>query len=102
MKRYARGEANLRSADATEATLNFHVRPVLGEVVLYDLTRRQVNELLNNIADNRGLVIADRVRAYLDGVLKWWRARDDLFVTMPIVPRMSKSKARDTRACSST
>jgi integrase len=85
---------NLRSADEVERALRVYVRPRLGSRSIYDLRRRDIVELLDDIEDNNGPVMCDRVLAHLRKAFNWQAARDDEF-TPPVVKGMARSKARE-------
>jgi integrase len=87
--RHVRGK--LRSANEIERTLNVYVRPRLGEKSIYNLKRSDIVELLDQIEDKNGPVMADRTLAYVRKAFNWQAARDDSF-TPPIVRGMARTK----------
>jgi integrase len=86
----------LRSADKVARYLDRHIRPAIGETVIYDLGRSDVAAMLTKIATTAP-VQANRVRAHLNAALNWWRDRDDKFVTMPVPGKklLGKEESRD-------
>jgi integrase len=70
------------------------VRPRLGNRSIYELRRRDIVELLDDVEDRGGPVMADSVLAYLRRALNWQAARDDEFFS-PIVRGMAKTKPRE-------
>ena len=92
LERYARKQ--LRSAAEIERTFDRLVRPRIGSRSVYDLSRRDVVEMLDAIEDNNGPVMADRTKAYLSKALNWWAVRDDKF-TPPLVRGMARTKAKE-------
>jgi integrase len=94
--RYVRPK--LRGAVAIESAFNKHVRPAIGKIVVYDLTRRHLAEMLDHVEDKAGPVMADRTRAYFRKALVWWSERDEEFlfskVFVKVAPR-STSESRD-------
>jgi integrase len=87
-------EKALRSADEIERIFRATVRPVLGRRSIYDLRRRNITGLLDQIEDERGPTAADKALAYLRKCFRWHAARDDRFVP-PIVPGMARTKPRE-------
>jgi integrase len=85
---------NLRSADEIERAFRVYVRPRLGNKSIYDLRRRDIVELLDDIEDNNGPVMCDRVLAHLRKALNWQASRDDEF-TPPIVKGMARTKPKE-------
>jgi integrase len=93
--RYVRhSDRPLRTADEIERAFDVYVRPRIGKLSTYDLTRRHMVELLDQIEDQNGPVMADRVLAYLRKCFRWQMTRDDRFVS-PIVPGMSRTKPKE-------
>ena len=95
LDRYARPK--LRSADEIERCFRVYVRPKIGTRSIYDLTRRDVVELLDAIEDSGAPVMADRTLAHLRSALNWYATRDDKFAP-PIVRGMSRAKPAAERA----
>jgi integrase len=83
--------AKLRSANEIERTFNVYVRPRLGSKSIYDLKRSDTVELLDQIEDKNGPVMADRTLAYIRKAFNWQATRDDSF-TPPIVRGMARTK----------
>lgn len=96
VEKYAKPK--LRSADAIAKTFDRHVRPEIGGVVIYDVTRKNIADMLDKVTEGAGPVAADRTLAHLRSAFNWWRIRDDHFITQPIVKGMNqvtiKSRAR--------
>ena len=82
---------NLRSAGEVERVFRNYVRPRIGSRSVYDLRRRDIIDMLDNVADSNGPVQADRVLAHLRKAFNWQAARDDTFVP-PIVRGMARTK----------
>ena len=95
LDRYAKPK--LRSADEIERCFRVYVRPKIGTKSIYDLTRREVVELLDAIEDSGAPVMADRTLAHLRSALNWHATRDDKFAP-PIVRGMSRAKPAAERA----
>jgi integrase len=94
VERYVKKEAELRIADEIERTFERLVKPRIGKVGIYDLKRSQVVDMLDDIADQNGPVMADRVLAFSRKAFNWYAARDDDFAP-PIVKGMSRTKTRE-------
>jgi integrase len=69
---------NLRSAKQAERRLRSRVIPVIGNVRLADVHRRDVNRVLDPIIDRGCPIEANRVFAAVHAVLRWAVARGDL------------------------
>ena len=93
LARYVRAQ-DLRTADEIERTFKVYVRPPLGNKSVYDLRRRDVVELLDQIEDNNGAAMADRTLACLRKAFNWHATRDDQF-SPPIVGGMARTKPRE-------
>lgn len=90
----ARYVKNLRSAKSVIRSFEMHVRPRIGKRSIYELTRREIVEMLDHIADNSGRVMADRVLAHVRKAFNWQATRDDNFMP-PIVRGMARTKPKD-------
>src|SRR5262249_25154778 len=95
MKRYVR-KNGLRSADEIERTFGRLVVPRIGSKPVHMVKRSEITEMLNQIEDQHGPVMADRVLAYVRKGLRWFavdggEGSDDF--KSPIVPGMRRSDA---------
>jgi integrase len=102
MARYARakgkdGQEKLRGADAIESAFNRLVKPRVGNKGIYELTRRDVAEMLDKIEDHSGPVMADRTRAYFRKALGWYAERDDKFNLGAAIVRVEPRSAGAAR-----
>jgi integrase len=95
LERYV-GKQGLRSAKTIESAFDRLVRPHIGAKSIYEVTRRDVVELLDAAEDTSGPVMADRTLAYLRKALNWWATRDEKFAP-PIVKGMSRTKPNERR-----
>lgn len=84
----------LRSAKNVERTLERLVKPRLGALGIYELRRSHIMDALDEIADENGLVMADRTLSNLRKCLNWWAIRDDDF-NSPIVRGMARIKPKE-------
>jgi len=86
----------LRSKPEIERILSKYVYPKWKDRPFLEIRRREVNDLLDQLADNHGRAQADATLAIIRGVMAWHQARDEHFVS-PIVRgmRRDKPKARD-------
>jgi integrase len=90
----ARHAKNLRSGDQVERAFDVYVRPRIGGKSIYDLKRRDVVEMLDEIEDENGPVMADRVLACVRKAFNWQATRDDQF-SPPIVKGMARTKPKE-------
>lgn len=94
IERYVEKEAQLRSGDQIKATFDRLVKPAIGRHGIYDLRRSHVVDMLDDIADESGPVMADRTLAYVRKAFNWYATRDDDFQP-PIVKGMSRTKPKE-------
>jgi integrase len=92
IERYAK--PNLRSADQYESTFDRLVKPDIGDYSVYELKRSHIVDMLDDIDDESGPVMADRTLAYLRKALNWYASRDDEF-NSPIVKGMARTKTKE-------
>jgi len=90
----ARHGKTLRSAGEYGRVFEQNVKPAIGAVDIYALRRSQIAEMLDDIEDNHGAVMADRCLAYTRSAFNWYATRDDDF-NSPIVRRMARTKPRE-------
>lgn len=86
----------LRSLKGITGAFDRHVRPDIGTMSIYDLRRSHIGDMLDEIEDNAGPVMADRTLAYLRRAFNWQATRDDDFQP-PIVKGMTKTKPGERR-----
>jgi integrase len=96
IERYARKDAKLRTADQIASTFERLVKPEIGDYGIYEIRRSHIADMLDEIADESGPVMADRTLAYFRKACNWYAARDDEF-NSPIVRGMSRN-ATESRA----
>ena len=84
----------LRSADEYESAFNRLVKPRIGKLSVYEVRRSHVTEMLDEIEDSNGPVMADRTLAYLRKAFNWYAARDDEF-NVPVVRGMARIKPKE-------
>lgn len=94
MKRYARGDRKLRSADEIEGIFKRLVKPAIGSKSLGDITRKQITKMLDDIADKHGPVMADRTLAHVRRAFAWQMVRDESFRS-PIIRGMARTKPKE-------
>jgi len=92
--RYVEKEAKLRSAGYIKRAFEQLTKPRIGKIGIYELRRSDVAQMLDKIADERGLVMADQTLAYLRKAFNWYAGKDDEFRS-PIVRGMSRTKPRE-------
>jgi integrase len=93
MIRYVRGQ-KLRSADEIERAFKVYIRPRIGDRSIYDLGRNEIVKMLDEIEDENGPVMADRVLAYVRKCFNWHSARDERFRS-PVVIGMARTKPKE-------
>ena len=93
---YRRHLSKLKSGEAARAQFRRHVLPQWGERDVHEITKRDVIELLDGIADSGRAVTANRVRAYLSAFFAWCVDRD-VIASNPVrgVRPATKETARD-------
>ncbi len=69
---------NLRSADAIERRFNKNVLPIIGELALADLHRREVSRVIDPILARRSPVESARCFEDIRAVFRWGVSRGDL------------------------
>jgi integrase len=85
-------EANkLRSAPEIKRILNTYVYPRWKDRRFLEIGRREVNKLLDEVADDHGPSQADATLAIIRSVMIWQQGRTDHYVC-PIVRAMRKNK----------
>jgi integrase len=97
VERYVKKEAKLRTADQIEATFDRLVKPRIGKKGIYALRRSDVVDMLDEIEDESGPVMADRTLALVRKAFNWWATRDDEFQP-PIVKGMARTKPKERAA----
>ncbi len=83
-----------RSHDETKRILDRYVLPKWRAKPIRDIRRLDVVELLDGVAENNGLVQADRVLATVRKLFHWFEARDDTFRS-PVVKGMARTKPKE-------
>jgi integrase len=89
----AREGGKLRSAPRRKADLERLIYPALGNQQVEDIKRSDINNLLDNIEDRNGAVMADQARRLLARVFNWHAARSDEFRS-PMVRGMTRAMDR--------
>jgi len=88
--------SGLKSGDMVRRELDRFVVAQWGERDIHDITRRDVIDLLDGIADSGRVVTANRVRAYLSKFLNWAVERDILPMSPATgVKPVAKETSRD-------
>jgi integrase len=83
-----------RSWKETERVFKVYLNPIIGGRDVLTIKRSEIVKILDDVADNRGLVIADRVLATVRKLFNWYAARDDDFRS-PIVAGLAKTKPKE-------
>ncbi len=85
-----------RSVDKVARVFDVHVRPAIGSVVIHDLERGQVADMLKKIAAQFPQA-ARGVRANLNAAFEWHREQDSRFnqIVMPSMKSIAKPTRRE-------
>jgi integrase len=94
VERYVEKEAKLRTGHPIKRALDQLVKPSIGKIGIYELRRFDVAKMLDKVADERGLVMADKTLAWLRKAFNWYAGKDDKF-NSPIVKGMARTKPRE-------
>ncbi|WP_054301039.1 site-specific integrase [Gemmobacter sp. LW-1] len=88
--------SSLKSGRVVRRELDRHVVSEWGERDIHEITKRDVIDLLDGIADSGRVVTANRVRAYLNKFLNWVVERDILPLSPATgVKPVAKESSRD-------
>jgi integrase len=94
VERYVEKEAKLRTAYPIKRAFDQLVKPSIGKIGVYELRRSDVARMLDKVADESGLVMADKTLAWLRKAFNWYAGKDDKF-NSPIVKGMSRTRPRE-------
>jgi integrase len=86
----------LKSADTVISAFRRSVRPAIGNVLIYDVKREDIIDLLDDVEEENGPVQADRTLAYIRKAFNWYMIRDTKFVS-PIIKGMNRTDASERR-----
>jgi integrase len=84
---HARSKVKAKGRKLSARYFERFVRPAFGDVVIYDLGREPVFDMLSHVAHKVSNVTADAVLIALRGAFNYWRDVDPKFVTTPIVSK---------------
>ncbi len=88
--------SGLKSGATVKRELDRHVKTEWGDRDIHDLTRRDVIDLLDAIADSGRVVTANRVRAYVSKFFNWCVERDVIDASPATgVKPVAKEKSRE-------
>jgi integrase len=87
---FRRDGAGLRTKDWAEKGLERLAYPKIGDRNVAEIRRSDIVRLLDEVADERGRVMADRLLATIRRILNWHATRSDDYVS-PIVRGMGKN-----------
>ena len=91
--------AKFRTARQVTSIFDRLVRPALGDKLMGDIRRGDVVDLIDEVEDGSGPVMADRMAAYLRTMFYWHAERDEDFIPplIKVKPRAgsTRSRARD-------
>ncbi len=92
---------NTRTAGERRKTFERLVYPKFGKRPIHEITRSDINDLLDRIADGSGAPMASHTLAYLRQVFNWHAARVDGFHP-PVVRGMARGARTSAIAFSAT
>jgi hypothetical protein len=87
---FRRDGAKLRTKDRCEQDLERLAYPRLGDKDVAEIRRSDIVRMLDQVADERGRIMADRLLATIRRILNWHAARSDDYVS-PIVRAMARN-----------
>jgi integrase len=90
----AREGKTLRTLEERKSTLNRLVYPALGHRPIGEIRRSEIVQLMDDIEDNSGPVMADRTLEVIRRIMSWHASRTDDF-NSPIVRGMARAKSKD-------
>jgi integrase len=95
-KEYLKHRKDLRSVDHRKKVFERLIFPALGERSIESISRREIMKLLDQVAKDRGPVMADYVLATLRGLLNWHavRSEDDDYIS-PIRRGMAQTSTKE-------
>jgi len=86
-----------RSASAMESTLHRLIYPHLGKMPIAEVRRSHINDMLDDIEDNKGPRMADVTKNLLRQIMNWHAGRDDFFAS-PFVRGMKDRSSTKERS----
>jgi integrase len=86
---------DLRTIGAYEGAFRRYVRPALGNLPIHKLTKAPIRDMVDDIRDSAGPIMANQVLGYLGSVLNWWAGRVDDFVPPALKGLRGKAVVRD-------
>jgi integrase len=93
-QRRDRGD-NFRTLDQVERALNRCVVPRIGKLAATELKRKHVIDMLDDIADQNGPIMADRVLSYFMSAWRWAADRDE-DLSLPFTRSMRRTRPADS------
>jgi hypothetical protein len=92
VERYVEREAKLRSAVHIKRSFEQLVKPPIGKIGIYELRRSDVAAMLDKIADERGLVMADQTLAFVRKAFNWYAGKTR--ISIPPLSRECREQSR--------
>lgn len=88
--------SKLRSGGEVERSLKAEFLPLYADHDIHEVTKRDIRDLLEKIADTGRITTANRMRLYLSGFFNWCLERDVIALS-PVqgVKAVAKEKSRD-------
>jgi hypothetical protein len=91
---FRRDGADLRTKEDRGNELRRLAYPKLGGKAIEEIRRTDIIRLLDDVADNHGPVMADRLLAYMRRVMNWHASRSDTY-SSPIVRGMARTSSKE-------
>jgi integrase len=91
---FRRDGASLRTGDRRKSDLERLAYPQLADRPIEDIRRTDIIRLLDDVADDHGPVMADRLLAYIRKVMNWHATRSDEYRS-PIVKGMARTSGKE-------
>lgn len=84
----------LRSETEIVRVFEKYVKPRIGDMAIEDVRRSTIAHLIDEVVNEHGPIMADRVRAHLSKCFNWYETRTDEFVS-PIVRGMAVTRSTE-------
>jgi integrase len=94
---FKRDGKNLRTADERKHDIERLVMPKFGKRQIAEISRADIIDLLDDIEDENGPVMADLILAYIRRVMNWYAGRSRTDFRSPITRGMARTKPSKRR-----
>jgi integrase len=86
--------SKLRTGEERKGDVERLAFPWLGDMPIESIKRSDIRKMLDHVAEENGLVMADRLLAYVSRLMSWHAAREDDF-TSPIIRGMARTSSKE-------